>query len=209
METPKHQFSTRVGTSLGDPAAPSPTAFVMKPVDVLDRWMGGTRDGHRGATGGAWPATDSATRCHGARWEMAYSLRTCTTCRLQVRLPDMEIETRRFTARVRGFRAGRHSHDGLSRLHDADARGWLTVTRPRGCEKALKPFGWMGRRAGRIVDACPEVLQRGMQAGRAKLGRREDGARHRGERTRLAVCMPGTLSPARAREPVEDTDAAR
>ena len=31
METPKHQSSTRVGTSLGETAAPSPTAFVMKP----------------------------------------------------------------------------------------------------------------------------------------------------------------------------------
>ena len=31
METPKHQFNTRVCTSLGDTAAPSPTAFVMKP----------------------------------------------------------------------------------------------------------------------------------------------------------------------------------
>ncbi len=30
METRKRQFSTRVGTSLGDPAVPFPTAFVMK-----------------------------------------------------------------------------------------------------------------------------------------------------------------------------------
>ena len=30
METRKHRFSTRVGTSLGDPDAPSPTALVMK-----------------------------------------------------------------------------------------------------------------------------------------------------------------------------------
>ena len=31
METPKHQFNTGVRTSLGDTAAPSPMAFVMKP----------------------------------------------------------------------------------------------------------------------------------------------------------------------------------
>ena len=30
METRKHQFNTRIGTPLGDPAMPFPTAFVMK-----------------------------------------------------------------------------------------------------------------------------------------------------------------------------------
>ena len=53
--------------------------------------------------------------------------------------------------------------------------GWLAVTHARGREKALKPFGWMDRRAERIMDARPEVLRRGVQADRARLGRREDG----------------------------------
>ena len=188
----------RVSTSLGDIAAPSPTALVMKPLNVLDRWVGGTRDGYRGAIGDAWPVTDSATRCHGARWEMAYFPRTCTTCRLHVRLHDMEIVTRRFAARVRGFRAGRHPHDGLSHRHGADARGWLTVTPPRGCEKALKPFGWLDRRAGRIMDARPEMLRRGMQADCARPWRtpmrRVEPARSRARRR-------GSSDTANAGEP--------
>ncbi len=199
METPKRQFSTRVSTSLGDPDAPSPTALVMKPLNVLNRWVGGIRGGHQSAIGGAWLAPDSATRCHGARWEMAYSPRTCTTCRLHVRLHAMEIERRRFAARVRGVRAGRHSHDGLSRFHGADARGWLTVTHPRGREKALKPFGWIGRRAERIMGARPEMLRRGVQADRARLGRREDGARHRGSRRALRHPCPEPLNARRGR----------
>ena len=125
---------------------------------------------------------------------MAYSPRTCVTYRLHVRLHDMEIERSQFAACVRGVRARRHPHDGLSRRHGADARGWLAVTHPRGREKALKPFGWMDRRAERIMDARPEVLRRGGQADRARLGRREDGVSHRGERTRLAASMPGPLA---------------
>ena len=127
----------------------------MKPLNLLDHWVGGTRDGRRHGTGGAWPDPDSATRCHGARWEMAYSPRTCMTCRLHVRLHDMEIVTRQFGPCVRGFRAGRHPHEGLSRLHGADARGWLTITHLKGCERAPKPLGRMGRRAERIVFGPP------------------------------------------------------
>ena len=198
METRKHQFSTQVDTPLGDSAAPSPTAFVTRPLSVLDRWVGGTRDGYRGAIGDAWPVTDSATRCHGARWEMAYSPRTCMTRRLHVRLHAMEIVTRQFAARVRGFRAGRHPHDGLSHRHGADARGWLTVTHPRGREKALKPFGWMGRRAERIMGARLEMLRRGMQADCARPWRtpmrRVEPARSRARRR-------GSSDTANAGEP--------
>ena len=67
----------------------------------------------------------------------------------------MEIVTRQFGPCVRGFRAGRHPHEGLSRLHGADARGWLTVTHLKGCERAPKPLGRMGRRAERIVFGPP------------------------------------------------------
>ena len=177
METQKHQFSTRVGTSLGDTAAPSPTAFVTRPLNVLNRWVGGTRGGHRRATGGAWPATDSATRCHGARWEMAYFPRTCMACRLHVRLHAMEIVTKQFAARVRRFRAGRHPHDGLSRLHGADARGWQTVTRLRGREKALMPSaGWVAgpsglwTRAPKCCGAACKPIARGLAAGKTVPG---------------------------------------
>ena len=65
-------------------------------------------------------------------------------------------------------------------LHGADARGWLTVPHPRGREKALKPFGWIDRRAERIMDARAEMLRRGVQAEWRELGRREDGVRQRG-----------------------------
>ena len=226
METQKHQFSTRVGTSFGDPAAPSPTAFVMKPLNVLDRRTGGKRDGHRGATGGAWPDPDSASCCHGATWEISYIPYTCMTCRLHVRLHAMEIVTRQFAARERGFRAGRHPRDGLSGRDGADARGWLTVTHPRGREKALKPFGWMGRRAERIMDARPEMLRRGVQAEWHEAwppGRRCPAS---GKRTSLAASMPGTragrgrvspwrtpmrrVEPARSRErPMGLSDATK
>ena len=40
----------------------------------------------------------------------------------------------------------------------------LTVTHPRGREKALKPVGWLDRRTERIMDARPEMLRRGVQA---------------------------------------------
>ncbi len=167
METRKHRFSTRVGTSLGDPDAPSPTASVMKSPNVSNLWMDGKRDGHQGAIGGAWLDPDAATRCLGATWEMAYSPPTCTTCRLHVRLHAMEIERRRFAAVEGRVRAGCHPHDGLSRRHGADARAWLAVTRPRGREKALKPFGWLDRRdstarhpgSARVLrHPCPEPL---------------------------------------------------
>ena len=151
METRKHQFSTRVGTSLGDPDAPSATALVMKRPNVSDLWMDGKRDGHQGAIGGACPDPDAATRCLGATWEMAYFPPTCTTCRLHVRLHAMEIGRRRFAAVEGRVRAGCHPHYGLSRRHGAAARGWLAVTHPRGREKALKPLGWLDRLAERII----------------------------------------------------------
>ena len=175
----------------------------MKPLNALDRWVRGTRDGHRGATGGGWPHPDSATRCHGTRWEMAYSPRTCVTCRLHVRLHDMEILTRQFAPRVAGFRAGIHPHHALLRRHGPGTRGWKTVTHLKGREKALKPFGWTGRRAewivsdlprlrgvhprkvARFMDARPELLRRGMYADRAGLGRPGRPCPASGDRTSL------------------------
>ena len=199
-----------------------------RPLNVLDRWVGGTRGGHRGATGGGWSERDSATRWHGARWEISYAPYTCVTCRLHVCLPDMKIVTRQFAARVRGVWAGRHAHDGLSRRHGADARGWLTVTRPRGREKALKPFGWMSHRAERIVsgpppltavharrvgavmDRRPELLRSGMHAGRARCGCTMGiPCPASGERTSLAASMPGTLAWRGRLSPWRDADAAR
>lgn len=151
----------------GDSASPSPTAFRTMLLNALDRWGGGRRDEHRGATGGAWPDPDSATRCHhGARWGISYIPYTCVTCRLHVRLHAMEIETSRFVACMNRFRAGRHPHDGLSRHHGADARGWLTVTHLRGRVKALKPFDWMNRRAGRIMGARSEMSRRDVHRSR-------------------------------------------
>lgn len=67
MEMLKQLFDTRMKVSLGDAASASTKTFAAKPVDVLDRRVGGTRDGHRDATGGAWPDPESASRCHGAR----------------------------------------------------------------------------------------------------------------------------------------------
>ncbi len=209
METQKHQFSTRVGTSLRDPAAPSPAALVMKPLSVSDRWEGGTRGGHRGAIGGAWPDSDSATRCHGTTWGISYIPYTCVTCRLLVCLHAMEIERRRFAARVRRVRAGRHSHDGRSRRDGADARGWLRVTHPRGTQEGAE---------ARRLDGSP---------GRADHGRaRRDVAARHASRIARALAAGKTVSgiggadepcgmharthcPARWREPVEDTGAAR
>ena len=72
--------------------------------------MGGTRDGHRDATGGAWPNPDSASRCPAARWEISYIPYTCVTCRLHVRLHAMTIVTRQVVPHMAGFRAGRHPH---------------------------------------------------------------------------------------------------
>ena len=168
METRKHRFSTRAGTSLGDTDAPSPTALAMKLPNVSNLWMDGKRDGHQGAIGGAWPDPDAATRCLGATWEMAYFPPTCTTCRLHVRLHAMEIAKRRFAAVEGRLWAGCHPHDGLSRRHGADARAWLAVTHPRGREKALKPLGL----AGSPGKHCPAS----------------------GERPSLAASMPGTLA---------------
>ena len=193
METRKHRFSTRVGTSLGDPDAPSPAALVMKPPNVSNLWMDGKRDGHQGAIGGAWPDPDAATRCLGATWEMAYFPTTCTTCRLHVRLHAMEIERRRFAAVEGRVRAGCHPHDGLSRRHGADARGWLAVTHPRGREKALKPLGWLHHLAERIIGARLEVLRRGVHAEWRGAGPPGKHCPASGERPSPAASMPGTL----------------
>ena len=108
MEMPKQLFDTRVNVFLGDAASASPTTSATKPVDVLDRRVGGRRDGHRDAAGGAWPDPDSASRCHGARWEISYIPYTCVTCRPHVRLHAMEIVTRQVAPHMAGFRAVRH-----------------------------------------------------------------------------------------------------
>ncbi len=139
-------------------------------------------DGHQDATGGAQLGADSASRCHGATWEISYAPYTCVICRLHVRLHAMEIVMRLLAALVAGVRAGCHPDDGLSRSNVADARGWRTVARP-------------------------EQARRGMQAVRAKRGRREDRARHRGERASPAVSMPGRVRLRRT--PIRRADPAR
>ena len=77
-----------------------------------------------------------------------------------------------------------------------------------GDANALKPFGCLDRRSGRIVDARPEMLRRGKQADREELGRGGDtvpdiaGAHE--------SCGIDARNPCRAgaRECVEDTGAA-
>ena len=164
--------------------------------NVLDRWVrGGRGTGIETRLGGAWPDPDSASRYHGVTWEISYMPYTCVTRRLRVRLHDMEIVTRQASPCVAEFRAGRHADDGLSRRYGADARGWRTIAHLRGREKALKPCGWLNRRVERIMDARPKLLRRGMQTGRARLGHREDRARHRGSvrvlRHRCPEPVPG------------------
>ncbi len=192
METRKHRFSTR-GISLGDTASSSPTAFATKPLNGLDRWMGGRRDGHRGATGGAWPDPDSASRCHGATWEISYIAYTCVACQLHVRLHAMEIVTRQADPRAAGSRPDSTPMTAFRAVNRADALGWRTVAHSMGREMAPRPFGWMDRRAERVVDARSKLLRPGKQADPARLGRREDRARHRGQRTSPAASMSRTL----------------
>ena len=189
METPKHQFNTRLSTSRGDMARQSLTAFVMKPVNVLDRSVRGTRVGHRGATGGAWPEPDSATRCHGARWEISYFPYTCVTCRLHVCVRDMKIVTRQFAARgggVPGRRPPRSrrvapSWSRLPRLADGHSpegtREGAEPLRPDGqagpsgsCPVRLRSGPFAPARRARSGIRAPELLRRGMYAGRASLG---------------------------------------
>ena len=121
----------------------------------------------------------------------------------------MEIVTRQVAPRVAGFRAGRHPDDGLSRRYGADARGWRTVAHPMGREKALKPFGWLGHRAERIVDARPrDVAARHTSRSREGLtaGKTVPGIGGADESCGIDVRNP---CRARARERVEDADAAR
>ena len=189
METPTHQFNTRLSTSCGDMARQSLTAFVMKPVNVLDRSVRGTRVGHRGATGGAWPEPDAATRCHGARWEISYVPYTCVTCRLDVCLPDMKIVTRQCAARVgsvpgrRPPRSRRVAPSRSRRLRLADGhspegtREGAEPLRPDGqagpsgsCPVRLRSWPFAPARRARLETRAPELLRRGMYAGRARCG---------------------------------------
>ena len=126
METPNHQFSSRVNLFVGDTAAPSPTPSAVKAPNVVDHRVGGSGTGHRGAAGGGWPDPDSVSHGHGARWEISYIPYTCVTCRLHVRLHVMEIVTRRFSPCEKGFRAeldragdtvGRYPGDRSSSAH--------------------------------------------------------------------------------------------
>lgn len=197
METPKQLFNTRVNVFPGDPASPSPAAFATKPLNALDRWMGGTRDGHRHATGGTWPDPDSANRCHGARWETSYIPYTCVTCRLHVRLHAIEIVTRQIAPRGAGFRAGGHPDDGRSRFHSADARGWRTGRSPEGTREgaeALRLTGPPGRadRGSAPRNVAARHASRPREAwppGRPCLAP--------GERTSPAASTPGTLAGRR------------
>ena len=176
MEMLKQLFDTRMKVPLGDAASASTTTFATKPWTSWTAGVGGTRDGHRDATGGAWPDADSASRCHGARWEISYTPYTCVTCRPHVRLHAMEIVTRQVAPHMARFRTGCHPPDGLSRHYCLDARGSRTVG---SREKPLKPSaGWIARSSGswtRARRGCGAA----MQAGPASAGRREDRARHR------------------------------
>ena len=133
----------------------------------------------------------------------------------------MEILTTQFAPRVAGFRAGIHPHHALLRRHGAGTRGWKTVTHLKGREKALKPFGWTGRRAewivsdlprlrgvhprkvARFMDARAELLRRGMYADRAGLGRPGRPCPASGDRTSLPHPCPepfagcGRVSPSK------------
>lgn len=130
METPKQLFDTR--------AWPSPTTFVTKPWNSLDRPAGGTRDGHRDPTGGARSDPDSASRCHGARWEISYIPYTCVIWRPHVCVHAMETVTRQAAPHMAGFQAGRHPHDGLSPRYGADAPRLEDGRSPEGTREAAE-----------------------------------------------------------------------
>ena len=85
---------------------------------------------------------------------MAYSPCTCVTCRLHVRVHDMEIVTKRFAPRTAGFRPGVRPHHGPPGRRGAGTRGRKAIAHLKGRAKALEPFGWRGRRAERIALAC-------------------------------------------------------
>ena len=182
METPKQLFDTRVNVFLGDAASSSPTTFAAKPEDAFDHRLGGTRDGHRDATGDACPDPDSASHCHGTTWEISYTPYTCVTYRLHVRLHAVEIETRQLAAHVAGVRAGRPPRSRL-----------LAPSR---------------RRRPRLADGrSPKGTREGVTS-RARLGRREDGARHHGSGRVLRQRCPEAL-PGRGRVSAEDAGAKR
>ena len=210
MEMLKQLFDTRMNVFLGDAASASKTTFATKPMDVLDGRVGGTRDGHRDAAGGAWPDPDSASRCHGARWEISYIPYTCVTCRPHVRLHAMEIVTRQVAPHMAGFRAGLHPLDGLSRRYRPDARGSRTVGSPdstREAAEALRPAGLPGRAdRGRAP---------GNAAARHASRSREPSPPGRpcpasAERTSPVASILGTLDAGRERMSAwKDADAAR
>ncbi len=190
----------------------------MESATVSDHRVGGTRDGHRGAIGGAWPDPDSATRCQSATWEISYVPYTCVTFRLHVRLHTMETATVQVGPSGRGFRAARHPDDGLARLYGADARRWLTVTRLGEREKAPNPLGRPSRGGERIVfgpprlrDTRAERLRRGMD--RARLGLRRRLYPASWGRTSLAAAVPGAPAErgrvSRWRTPVRRVESAR
>ena len=172
METPKHLFDRRVNVFLGDTTAPSPMAFATKPLNGLGGCVRGGRDGDRDATGDAWPDPDSASRCHGATWEISYIPSTCVTCRLHVRLHAVDILRRQLAAHMAGLRAGRP---------------------PRS-----QPLAPSRRRRPRLADGRPPEGTREGAAGRARLRRREDGCPASREQTSPAASMSGSL-PGRGR----------
>ena len=64
------------------------------------------------------------------------------------------------------------------------------------------------REVGAVMDRRPELLRRGMHADRTELGRVGDTLPGIGGADEACGIHARTPCPARAREPVEDTDAA-
>lgn len=88
-------------------------------------------------------------------------------------------------------------------------RRWRTVAHPKAREKPPKPFSWLDRQASGSLKRAHHGCAAASQTGPARLGRREDPARHRRKRTSPAASMIETLCRARVRKRGEDADAAR
>ena len=199
METPKQLFDTRVNVFLGGGLAFT-DGFRDEAFGRLGPSAGRYRGGYRDATGGAWPDPDSASRWHGARWEISYTACTCVICRPHVCLHAMGIVTRQVAPHVAGFRPGRHAHDGFSPRCRADAPRLADGRSPEGKREAAEALRLAGSPSRADRGRAPRTVASSRNRGAWPPERPGPAS---AERTSIAA------SSRAARERVEDADATR